>query len=67
MQTKIIHYAYNVKFFLGQINFREFICGLSVTTRGTPEEKLRWTFNVYDVNNDGTITFDEMKEIMRVR
>ncbi|XP_002128600.2 neurocalcin homolog [Ciona intestinalis] len=49
----------------GFINFREFVCGLSITTRGTPEEKLTWTFNVYDVNNDGTITRDEMLQIMR--
>ena len=34
--------------------------------RGSPEEKLTWTFNVYDVNNDGAIALEEMKEIMRV-
>jgi len=57
----------NEIFFLisGFINFKEFVCGLSVTTRGTPDEKLMWTFNVYDVNHDGTITRDEMSEIMR--
>ncbi|CAK8690861.1 neurocalcin-like isoform X2 [Clavelina lepadiformis] len=49
----------------GKVNFKEFVCGLSVTTRGTPDEKLTWTFNVYDVNQDGTITLDEMNEIMR--
>uniref|UniRef100_H2Y667 EF-hand domain-containing protein n=1 Tax=Ciona savignyi TaxID=51511 RepID=H2Y667_CIOSA len=49
----------------GYVNFREFVCGLSIATRGTPDEKLTWTFNVYDVNNDGTITLDEMLDIMR--
>ena len=52
---------------LGKINFKEFVCGVSIATRGTPEEKLTWTFNVYDVNNDGTITREEIGEIMRVR
>lgn len=49
----------------GQINFKEFVCGISVATRGTPDEKLTWTFNVYDVNHDGTITLDEVGEIMK--
>ena len=52
--------------FTGQINFKEFVCGISIATRGTPDEKLTWTFNVYDVNHDGTISREEVGEIMRV-
>lgn len=49
----------------GFINFREFICGLSMSMRGSADEKLTWAFNMYDVNKDGTITLDEMFETMR--
>ncbi|OQR77452.1 calsenilin-like [Tropilaelaps mercedesae] len=31
---------------------------------GTPKEKLRWTFNLYDINGDGRITRDEMMDII---
>ena len=34
--------------------------GLSVLSRGTLDEKLRWIFNLYDINRDGKVTKDEL-------
>ena len=49
----------------GYIDFKEFICALSVTGRGRLDEKLRWAFKLYDINDDGTITYNEMLTIVR--
>lgn len=40
---------------------QDFVLGLSVLLRGTVQQKLRWAFNLYDINKDGCIT----KEVTR--
>uniref|UniRef100_A0A4X1VSB2 Potassium voltage-gated channel interacting protein 3 n=1 Tax=Sus scrofa TaxID=9823 RepID=A0A4X1VSB2_PIG len=49
----------------GAIRFEDFVIGLSILLRGTVHEKLKWAFNLYDINKDGYITKEEMLAIMK--
>ncbi|XKL64540.1 hypothetical protein PGB90_004626 [Kerria lacca] len=42
----------------------DLIHGLSTLCRGSLEDKLRWTFSLYDINKDGTISREEMTMIV---
>jgi len=48
----------------GSIDFKEFMCALSVASRGKTDEKLSWSFRLYDINNDGFISKEEMLNVI---
>lgn len=48
----------------GNVTFEDFVMGLSVLARGTTTEKLQWAFNLYDINQDGYVTREEMLDIV---
>lgn len=47
-----------------QINFREFICGISPLITGTVEQKLHFAFEMYDVDGTGVVKEPEMNFIL---
>merc|ERR1711907_420535 len=50
----------------GEIQFGEFISALSIfCRRDNPEEKLRFAFQVYDINKDGFISNGELYTVLK--
>ncbi|XP_019763289.1 Kv channel-interacting protein 4 isoform X3 [Dendroctonus ponderosae] len=64
--SQYAHYVFNTldQDHSGLISFEDFVQNLSILSRGTLEEKLRWAFSLYDINGDGYITREEMTEIV---
>jgi Ca2+-binding EF-hand superfamily protein len=51
----------------GKISFSEFIHGLSMLSAGgSEEEKLRFAFKVYDLNDDGFISNGDLFNVLKI-
>ncbi|KAI9319979.1 hypothetical protein BX666DRAFT_1917997 [Dichotomocladium elegans] len=46
------------------IDFEEFVDGLSVFMKGTPDEKLALSFKLYDADHDGYLTQPDLERVM---
>ncbi|XP_028820158.1 calaxin [Denticeps clupeoides] len=49
----------------GYIGVREWIAGLAVFLRGSLDEKIKFCFEVYDLNGDGAISREEMFHMLK--
>ena len=47
----------------GGITFGDFMEFLSIISKGTHREKILWSFQFFDVNQDGKITREEMIKV----
>ncbi|KAF8822593.1 putative protein phosphatase 2b regulatory subunit [Cardiosporidium cionae] len=51
----------------GKVSFIEFLAGLAKLASGTDElKKIRFAFDIYDINKDGFITNGELFRVMRM-
>ena len=50
----------------GGITFGDFMDFLSIISKGSPKEKILWSFHFYDVNRDGQISKEEMVKVIPV-
>ena len=49
----------------GYISFPEFTKGLSILTRGTNKEKLKYFFKAYDIDSDNYISKDDLLKVLQ--
>ena len=51
----------------GNVSFLEFVQGLnSLSSHATEEEKLRFAFKIYDINDDGYISNGELYDVLKM-
>ncbi|XP_068709625.1 neuronal calcium sensor 1-like isoform X1 [Montipora capricornis] len=48
----------------GKVSFEDFVTGLSVSLYGSREEKVKWAFQLYDLDGDGCITREELATVV---
>lgn len=48
-----------------KIDFKDFIKSLSIASRGSIEEKLKWAFKMYDRDRDGFISYTDLLIVVR--
>jgi len=49
----------------GILDLQEFICGLSMLCKGTPDEKLKLSFKAYDLDGNGSISLKELSAMFK--
>ena len=49
------------------VDFQEFVVGLCMSGSSDLNRKLEWAFKMYDINEDGCISREEMRRIITVR
>lgn len=65
--TDYCHYLFRV-FDLDNskyIDFKEFIIALSITSRGTEEQKINWSFKMYDYKKEGKVGYKDILPIIQ--
>lgn len=48
----------------GYIDFNELLIAFSILVKGSKYERLRWIFRLYDRDNDGVVSSEEMTEVV---
>lgn len=48
------------------VDFQEFILGLCLSGSDNAEKKLKWAFDMYDIDKNGFISKEEMTQIIKV-
>jgi hypothetical protein len=49
----------------GTLSLHEFINGLEVVVNGTQEEKMEFLFKAFDIDNDGTLDYNELRMMLK--
>ncbi|EDK42373.1 neuronal calcium sensor 1 [Lodderomyces elongisporus NRRL YB-4239] len=65
--TEYCHYLFQVFDLdsLKYIDFKEFIVALSIASRGSEQQKIKWSFQLYDYRKTGRLRYSDILPIVR--
>ena len=49
----------------GTMDFTEYMMAINATSLNSPEDKLNWMFDVFDKDGGGTISSDEIRDLIK--
>lgn len=50
-----------------KMDFLEYVAAINLVLRGKLEDKLRWSFKVFDSDDNGQLDRNELRKIVKVR
>lgn len=65
--SPLFNFAYSLFYSSEEsLNLKEFVAGMTILSKGSEEERLRYLFLMYDADGSGYLTADEIKQVFRV-
>ena len=49
------------------MDFLEYVAAINLVLRGKLEDKLRWTFKVFDSDDNGSLSRRELRKMVKVK
>lgn len=66
-QSSMFNFAYSLFYSSGErLNLKEFVAGMTILSKGSEEERLRYLFLMYDSDSSGYLAAEEIKQIFRI-
>lgn len=65
--SPLFNFAYSLFYSSEEsLNLKEFVAGMTILSKGSEEERLRYLFLMYDADASGYLNADEIKQVFRV-
>lgn len=67
VDSPMFKFAYSLFHSSGEtLDLKQFVTGMTILSRGSEEERLKYLFLMYDTDNSGYLNADEIKQVFRI-
>ncbi|CDF34978.1 Calcium-dependent Serine/threonine protein kinase [Chondrus crispus] len=65
--SSLFNFAYSLFYSSGEmLNLKEFVAGMTILSKGSEEERLRYLFLMYDADGSGYLNREEIRQVFRI-